>query len=122
MLCSSHHHCELKYCIEKRKNKKMGKNKKGDERKGKGEIKIVDPSTREYTFVQDTFTLPGFNNNITSRDSEYNDKSKDTRKLGDIRKKKKNRSIKWFSIQVKRKKDTLKTKSFPCLRIIISLS
>jgi hypothetical protein len=65
----------------------MGKNKKRDERKGKGEIKIVDPSTREYTFVED-FTLAGFYNNITSRDSAYIDKSKDTRKLDDIRKKK----------------------------------
>jgi hypothetical protein len=63
----------------------MGKDKKRDERKGKGEIKIVDPSTREYTF--EDFTLAGFNNNITSRDSEYIDKSKETKKLVDIRKK-----------------------------------
>jgi hypothetical protein len=81
----------------------MGKNKKRDEKKGKGEIKTVDPSKREYTFVEDTLTLSGLNNNITSRDSEYNDKSRDTRKLGDIRKMKKTDPLNYFRYKSKGK-------------------
>jgi hypothetical protein len=45
---------------EKMRNRSKRKNKKRDEIKGKREIKIADHSKREYTFIEDTFTLSRF--------------------------------------------------------------